>query len=254
MLAQTSFLNDKKEISNWLNKYYIRNYVINDDCTVDVNGRVWLKLTQLTNIPVKFGKVTGDFSVRNNSLTSLLGCPDWVGGNFECARQEASMRDGSIISMENLEHSPKEVKGNYECGGMDLYSLRGMTPNIGGNVQIIKSNIVTYFGIPKLLQRQTGDFGGFDYPQGRYENIDYGIFFRDYWYDMTEEDATSVEYHVKIFIQNKSCMNMHDKCMHLYKYDYETLLIFAKHDNKILSYLDFSELNQEKAKELKLYL
>jgi hypothetical protein len=254
MSVQSPFLNDKQEIAKWLQKGVFGNYIINDDCTVDVNGSVWLKLKQLTNIPVKFGKVTGDFSVRNNSLSSLLGCPDWVGGDFECARQSDNYGRENEFPMTNLEYSPKVVKGNYECGGMELCSLRGMTPNIGGQVQIIRSNIVTSFGIPKPEFRQSGDFGGFDYPQGIYEKIDYGMFLRDYWYNMTAEQAISVEYHVNIFLENKSSMNMKEKCMHLYKYDFETLLLFTKHNNKILSYLDLSDLEPEKANELKLYL
>jgi hypothetical protein len=65
-------------------KKYIKNHTINSDNTVDVNGNVDLynRLGDMKKLPVKFGKVSGSFSCGGNKLTTLEGCPKYIGGNF----------------------------------------------------------------------------------------------------------------------------------------------------------------------------
>ena len=97
----------RKLIESWLNKYDIRNYTINDDFTVDVNGEVDLYRKNLTEFPdyIQFGVVKGGFDCRNNTLTSLKGAPKKVGGVFDC----------SYNKLTSLEGVPKEVEGNFHC-------------------------------------------------------------------------------------------------------------------------------------------
>jgi hypothetical protein len=63
---------------------YLENYTINPDDTIDVNGGVylWYKLGDMEELPVKFGKVSGDFSCGFNKLTTLEGFPSYIGDNF----------------------------------------------------------------------------------------------------------------------------------------------------------------------------
>ena len=63
-------------------KYNIKNYTINPDGSIDVNGSVDLSQYKLIELPLRFNKITGYFDCSNNNLTSLKGCPRWVGGNF----------------------------------------------------------------------------------------------------------------------------------------------------------------------------
>jgi hypothetical protein len=67
-------------------KKYLKNYTINTDNTVDVDGDVNLyhKLGNMKKLPVKFGKVSGGFYCSISKLTTLEGCPKYVGGNFWC--------------------------------------------------------------------------------------------------------------------------------------------------------------------------
>jgi hypothetical protein len=53
----------------------ISNFTINDDFTVDVNGNVDLSGKGLTEIPLQFNRVEGDFNVSHNKLTSLKNSP-----------------------------------------------------------------------------------------------------------------------------------------------------------------------------------
>jgi hypothetical protein len=79
------FLKTKEEIKQWLDKYKIENYIINDDLTVDVDGYVNLRYKNLTNIPIKFNVIMGYYSCAVNQLTNLQGAPKEIGGYFTCS-------------------------------------------------------------------------------------------------------------------------------------------------------------------------
>jgi hypothetical protein len=110
---------------------YLKNYTINPDGTIDVSGDVKLygKLGNMEKLPVKFGKVFGSFDCSYNKLTTLEGCPTYVGGYFNCHSNKLS----------TLEGCPNYVGDN--CYG-DI-----ITHHILGNVQVnifynIKQRIV----------------------------------------------------------------------------------------------------------------
>ena len=65
-------------------QYNIKNYTINPDGSIDVDGDVSLNYKNLTELPLRFNKVTGYFYCRFNQLTTLKGSPRWVGGSFYC--------------------------------------------------------------------------------------------------------------------------------------------------------------------------
>ena len=87
-------------------KYGIENYTINDDGTIDVNGDVNLWIKGLTELPLVFNKVSGNFSCSYNRLTRLKGCPRWVGGDFYC----------DFNDLKSLKFSPDYVGGDFNCG------------------------------------------------------------------------------------------------------------------------------------------
>ena len=112
----------RNEIEKWLKEYDIRNYTINDDFTIDVNGNVYLSAIDLKEFPeyIQFGVVRGDFVCRINYLTSLRGVPRIVEGNFDCADNELT----------SLEGAPKKVGGYFDCGHNKLTSLKGAPENV----------------------------------------------------------------------------------------------------------------------------
>jgi len=67
-------------------KYRLFNYTINSDGSIDVNGGVdlWNNLGSMEKLPIKFGNVSGNFDCGYNKLTTLEGCPSYVGGYFWC--------------------------------------------------------------------------------------------------------------------------------------------------------------------------
>ena len=76
---------NEQEIINICKKYKITNYTINSDGSIDVVGSVNLFKRNLTELPLKFNKVSGNFTCYNNKLTTLDGSPNYVGGSFICS-------------------------------------------------------------------------------------------------------------------------------------------------------------------------
>ena len=107
-------------------KYEIKNYTINDDLSIDVDGGVYLDERNLEYLPLKFNYVSGDFNCDQNELESLEGCPITVDGNFDCYRNKLITLEGSpsvvngnlicyVNELETLEGSPKTINGNFLC-------------------------------------------------------------------------------------------------------------------------------------------
>lgn len=102
-------------------KYLIQSYTINDDGSVDVIGNVRLDSLKLTELPLKFNKVSGNFYCQSNKLTTLKGCPKYVGGHFHCSRNKLT----------SLEGGPKIVEMSYDCMDNQLTTLKGCPEKIG---------------------------------------------------------------------------------------------------------------------------
>ena len=98
---------NKAEIESWCDEIGIQNYTINSQGEIDVDNCVNLMNKQFKELPYKFGKVKGYFSVYGcNKLKSLKNCPNKVGRNFNCTYCKG---------IESLEGCPKEVGGCFYC-------------------------------------------------------------------------------------------------------------------------------------------
>ncbi len=104
-----------QEIHNICKEYNITNYTINRDGSIDVDGNVDLSYMELTEIPLKFNRVSGNFWINDNNMTSLEGCPKEVGKWFSCSNN----------NLTSLERSPIELGGSFWCNGNKLTSLEG---------------------------------------------------------------------------------------------------------------------------------
>lgn len=139
--------NDYYQVKSWLDKRRIKNYIINDDLTVDVNGNVQIDDKSITEIPVQFGKVSGDFNISYNNFTTLKGCPHSVGADFICSSNKLT----------SLKFSPKIVKIDFYCQQNKLTSLEGCPEYIGEDFYCHDNKITTLGYSPKILN------GGFHY-------------------------------------------------------------------------------------------
>ena len=116
--SDSQFFKTRKEVESWMNIQKTTSqtnpftYTINDDLTVDVYGAIAIKSEGL--IPVQFRKVSGVFYCNHNKLTSLKGCPEYVGGDFHCHNNYLT----------SLEYCPREIKGrSFSCYENELTSL-----------------------------------------------------------------------------------------------------------------------------------
>jgi hypothetical protein len=104
-------------------RHRIKNYTINDDLSIDVDGDVYLVDKGLEYLPLKFNYVSGDFDCFGNELKSLEGCPQTVFGYFNCGGNE----------LKSLEGCPQTVSGNFYCNSNILETFEGSPKVVGGD-------------------------------------------------------------------------------------------------------------------------
>jgi hypothetical protein len=124
-------------------KKYLDNYTINSDDTIDVDGDVNLdnKLGNIEKLPVKFGKVSGYFSCYGNELTTLEGCPKYVGGDFNCDNNKYK-----LTTLKGIEKC--EIIGEFCCINKNIPPenyIYIITAKIGGEI------FTGYEAIDKIL-------------------------------------------------------------------------------------------------------
>jgi hypothetical protein len=137
------FIKESKEsIDSICQKYGIRNYTINEDGSIDVEGDVDLSDEKLTKLPLKFRYVNGDFNCSNNQLTSLDGCPKTVGRDFDCDNNQLT----------NLEGAPQKMGGSFYCSNNQLTSLEGAPQKVGG-FNCSNNQLTSLDGCPKTVGR-----------------------------------------------------------------------------------------------------
>ncbi len=129
-------LQTKEEIEIWLNQMEIIDYTINDDLTVDVDGNVDLKVKGLHEIPIQFGIVNGNFSLWNNKLMSLKGCPTIVNGYFDCCNNK----------LKSLQYCPKEISDIFVYHGNQIENFEYF-PNLVKTFSAYDSDIKTLKGL-----------------------------------------------------------------------------------------------------------
>jgi len=117
----------------WLEQMGIKNYTINDDGTVDVDDDVNISNKNLTEIPIQFGIVKGNFRCDENKLTTLKGAPKYIGHTFDC----------SYNQLTTLQGAPRYVGGCFSCHDNKLTTLQGAP-------KCIESNFYCYHNIKQF--------------------------------------------------------------------------------------------------------
>ena len=119
-------------------KYNIKNYSINPDLSIDVEGSVDLYNLKLSSLPLRFSRVGGGFFCQNNNLTTLEGGPREVRKNFNCHNNLLTTLDGS----------PREVGENFDCAFNNLTTLEGGPREVGRNFYCSFNHLTTLDGGP----------------------------------------------------------------------------------------------------------
>lgn len=128
----------KDQVDSICKQYGIKNYSINSDGSVDVDGGVYISGRGLTSLPLRFGRVRKNFECHRNRLTSLEGSPTYVGRNFTCSHN----------NLTNLVGSPAEVVGEFFCANNQLTSLEGSPIMLGGAFYCQSNKLTSLEGGP----------------------------------------------------------------------------------------------------------
>ena len=123
------------EIRDFLNTYYeidgrivIRGFKVWVYGNVVANPHSKFNFENLTNNLFEFAEVTGDFDCSYFfRLKSLENGPEVVGGNYIIH---------GCKELTSLVGSPLKVKGDFEVKHLNITSLKGCTPVIGGKFDI----------------------------------------------------------------------------------------------------------------------
>lgn len=110
--------------------YGIKKLIINDDLSVDVKGDVDLSGKMMTKLPLVFNRVWGSFSISENQLKTLEGCPSIIDGDFFAYNNQ-------LVS---LKGGPTKVGGEYSISDNHLASLDGLSTEIGSHLDISYNN------------------------------------------------------------------------------------------------------------------
>jgi len=189
------------KIHNTCEKYDIKNYTINDDGSIDVDGDVDLSKRGLERIPIKFIEVTGDFYCYENNLTSLEGCPETVGGDFNCSHNK-------LIS---LEGGPKKVGGDFECARNNLTSLKGSPKKVGDGFYCYYNNLTSLEGCPKEVS------GYFSFHNNNLTSLEGGPERVGWHFNCTRNNLTSLVGFPLYFNTDKSVLTKNNPIHEIYK-------------------------------------
>ncbi len=150
------------KIFNNARKLGIKNFSINEDGSIDVNGDVNLNGKNLKEIPIKFNKVNGDFVISNNyHLRSLVNCPIEVTGVFDCSHclmesihdcptKSVGHFNCRLNKLKSLVGSPKS-NGYFICSNNNLKSFVGIQNEVYGLLDCKNNNLKTFEGFPELV-------------------------------------------------------------------------------------------------------
>ena len=129
-----------QKINKICSDYFIENYTINSDGSIDVDGDVYLSSDyNLYKLPLKFNIVTGDFKCDDCQLISLEGGPIEVGGKYNCSRNKLT----------TLEGAPQKVGRWFNCSNNELVSLEGGPIEVGEFYDCAHNKLVNLIGSPK---------------------------------------------------------------------------------------------------------
>ena len=163
---------NKKQIE-FLNKYTKGTWSY-DPATglVDVEGNFncsrWVRKELMTFRPledfkgIKFGKVSGLFTINSNKFTSLEGSPQKVGGDFDCSNNQLTSLEGApqevcgsfscaVNNLTSLEGAPKKVGVEFSCSKNKLKNLKGGPQEVGGGFHCQINELTSLEGAPQKV-------------------------------------------------------------------------------------------------------
>jgi hypothetical protein len=139
------FLAEENEIEKAIREHWIiilGEYTINEDESIDVDGDVTFpkNVSYLKELPLKFGKVKGNFDCSRIGLTNLRNSPVEVCGTF----------DISYNKLTSLQYLPKRVGCLVLDNMISSLSTLGVNVSFNEVILLLRTNIPNV-GLPDLI-------------------------------------------------------------------------------------------------------
>lgn len=135
------------QIYHIIQRYHISidPFSVDEFGRLNVLGNVKIINTKLKKLPLKFGKVSGNFHCYLNCLTTLFGAPHTVGGDFNCSNNQ----------LKSLKYSPTNLDGDFFCQENELEKLDGSPQTIHGNFNCFLNNLKNLKNGPREVKNPT---------------------------------------------------------------------------------------------------
>jgi hypothetical protein len=114
----------------------IKNYTINKDGMIDVNGNVTIQIRVPAEdesemvLPVQFGHVRGDFDASWTELTSLVGMPFLVCGSINLIFCPITINDENFDILYRYDYNQLILSSELDGLYTDYYRTRKRTESI----------------------------------------------------------------------------------------------------------------------------
>ena len=148
ILKEAGFAKTEKEVRAALKRLMndpVTGVKINPDLTVDIKrpgDLITIADGSIDQLPVQFGKLTGTVQIICKKLTSLVGCPKEVVGDF-------GVFETKITS---LKGGPIKVSGYYTAqNNKKLTSMEGMAMQVGERIDFSFNGLTSLKGCPKVI-------------------------------------------------------------------------------------------------------
>jgi len=133
---------------------------VNDNLSINYNGGITVEKLWKGKIPLKFHRVDNYFIIQDSELMSLENCPSEVKGDFACIETQISSLIGgpqqiggnfninSCKNLVDLNGGPTIVGGDYDVGDTKLNNTNGIATHIGQSLYLNITDTLTITNMP----------------------------------------------------------------------------------------------------------
>ncbi len=142
-----------KENKSLLNEWIKKNHLPSDyfdklkteghQYIMNVKQNIGISFKYLTEIPIQFFHIDGDFDCSDNNLISLKGSPLYVGRNFYCCHNQ----------LKSLEYCPQFIVHNFDCSKNLLTSLEYGPQIVGGHFVCDHNQLISLDHFPEIITK-----------------------------------------------------------------------------------------------------
>lgn len=137
---------------------YTGTLTVDKSGRISAHGHVFLK-TPMSQLPLSFARVEGDFGANDKQLLSMQGFPEYIGGDLEAAGNQITSLESCpkyigglcVIStnlLTSLEGVPQSLNASFDCRQNNLKTLEGGPSTVNGDFRCEGNKLTNLVGAP----------------------------------------------------------------------------------------------------------